>query len=143
MNEFPIGYMINPRLNINKAFIEQVDKCMNNKFVPITQLFIRETSPKNKTIVSAVLMFYETRKSPKKAFNVLSCVIYNIINNYVCIDYLACESKILSELPVDSGGGLKHGNKTFGGYNAIFVNEPNLLSWIFEEQRFCFHIEMY
>ena len=57
-----------------------------------------------------------------------------------CIDYLSCESKILI---VDSGGVFKHGNKTFGGYNAIFVNEPNFLSWLFEEQRFCFHIEMY
>ena len=66
MNKFPIGYTINPKLNINKAFIEQVDKCMNNTFVPITQIFIRETSPKNKTRVSAVLMFYETRKVPKK-----------------------------------------------------------------------------
>ena len=93
--------------------------------------------------MSAVLMFYETRKSPKKAFKVLSCVIYTIINNYVCIDYLAFESKILSELPVDSGGGFKHGNKCFGGYNAIFVNEHNFLSWIFEEQKFCCHIEMY
>ena len=49
-------------------------------------------------------MFYETRKNTKKSFKVLSCVIYTIINNYVCIDYLACEPKKSSELPVGSGG---------------------------------------
>ena len=43
----------------------------------------------------------------------LSCVIYTIIINYVCIDYLARDSKKLSELSVDIGGGFKHGNKSY------------------------------
>ena len=43
----------------------------------------------------------------------LSCVIYTIIKNYVCIDYLACQSKILSEIPVGYRGGSKHGEKSF------------------------------
>ena len=64
---------------------------MNNKFGPSTQPFIRATLSKNKKRVLALLMFYETRKNPKKAFKVLSFVIYKIISNYVCIDYLACE----------------------------------------------------
>ena len=83
--------MINPRFNINKAFREQVDKCMNNIFGSITQPFIRYTLAKNDTRVLAILMFYETRKNTKKYFKVFSCVIYTIINNYVCIDYLVCE----------------------------------------------------
>ena len=91
INEFTIGYMINPNLNINKALREQVDKCMNTKFGPITQSHIRATSEKNKTRVLELLMSYETRKNTKKAFRVLSCVIYTIIKNYVCIDYLACQ----------------------------------------------------
>ena len=33
IKEFSIGYMIYPRLNINKAFREQVNKCMITKFV--------------------------------------------------------------------------------------------------------------
>ena len=41
-----------------------------------------------KTRVLALLMFYETRKKPKKVFKVLSCVIYTMISNYICIDYL-------------------------------------------------------
>ena len=34
------------------------------------------------------------RKNAKKIFRVLSCVIYTIIRNYVCIDYLGSEKKI-------------------------------------------------
>ena len=63
---------------------------MNNKFGPSTQPFIKAILAKNNTRVLALLMFYETRKNPKKAFKVLSCVIYKIISNYVFIDYLAC-----------------------------------------------------
>ena len=39
INYFSIGYMTNPKLNINKAFREQVHKCMNNIFGPSTQPF--------------------------------------------------------------------------------------------------------
>ena len=35
--EFSIGYMINPTLNINKAFKEKVAQCMKNTFGAITQ----------------------------------------------------------------------------------------------------------
>ena len=58
-------------------------------------------------------MFYETIKNPMKAFKVLSCVIYIIINIYVCIYYLACKSKKLRELTVSSRGGFKYGDKCF------------------------------
>ena len=44
--------------------------------------------------VLASIIFFETRgDNPKKAFRVLSCVIYRIIKHYDCIDYLACQSK--------------------------------------------------
>ena len=49
--EFLIGYMINKKLNINKAFREQLHKCMNNKFGPITQPHIRSTLSKKNTRV--------------------------------------------------------------------------------------------
>ena len=39
-------------------------------------------------------------------FKVLSCVLYTIISNYVCTDYLACGPKIPSELPFGNGRGL-------------------------------------
>ena len=43
----------------------------------------------------------------------LICVIYKKIKNCVCIDYLACQSKTLSEISVGSGGGSKHGDNSF------------------------------
>ena len=105
--------MINPTLNINKVFKEQVTKCMKTTFGEIAQSHISIILAKKNTRVLALLMFYETRKNPKKVFKVLSYVIYTIIRNYVCIDYLASESKQLSELPVGSGGGFKHEDKNY------------------------------
>ena len=46
INEFSIGYMINPKMNINKAFREQVHTCINNTFGPIPQPYIRSTIEK-------------------------------------------------------------------------------------------------
>ena len=108
-----------------KTSREQVKKCMNNPSSQITQPFIRSTLAKNKTRVLALLIFYEIRKNPKKAFKMLSCVIYTIISNYACIDYLACEWKKLSELPVVTGGGFKHGNKSYD--KILRIGIPELL----------------
>ena len=63
---------------------------MNITFGPINEPFIGATSAKKKTRVLALLMFYGTRKNPKKYLKVLSCFIYTIFNNYVSIDYVAC-----------------------------------------------------
>ena len=41
INEFEIGYMINPNLHVNKTFRYQVEKCMNTTFGAITQPFIK------------------------------------------------------------------------------------------------------
>ena len=82
--------MINPKLNINKSFREQVHTFRNNTFGPSTQPFIKSTLSRKKTRVLALFIFYETRKHPKKKFKVFSCVIYTIISNYVFIDYLDC-----------------------------------------------------
>ena len=63
---------------------------MFTTFGVITQHFIKSTLANNNTSVLALIMFYETR-ADKKYYRVLSCVIYTIIKNYVCIDYLACQ----------------------------------------------------
>ena len=68
-------------------------------------------------------MLHETRaKKPKKYFIVLRCVIYTIINNYVFIDYLACQSQKKSEISVDS----KYLEKYFSRILAIGI--PDLLT---------------
>ena len=40
VNEFSIGYMMNPNLSINKAFKEQVKICMKTTFYTTTQQHI-------------------------------------------------------------------------------------------------------
>ena len=94
VNEFTIGYMINTVFNVNKAFREQVETCMYTTFGEITQPFIKATFSKKNTSVLALIIFYDTRAyNPKKYFRALSCVIYNMIKNFVCIDYLYFKSK--------------------------------------------------
>ena len=46
INKFNIVYMINPGLNVNKAFREQVQTCMYTTFGEITQPFIKSTLAK-------------------------------------------------------------------------------------------------
>ena len=72
----------------------------------------------------ALVMFYDTR-AENISYRVLSCVIYTIINHCVCIDYLSCQSKTLSEISVGSGGISQHGDKRFGRILGIGI--PDLL----------------
>ena len=70
----------------------------------------------------ALLIFDETRAdNTKKYFKVLSCIIYTIISNYVCIDYLACESKKICKLLVGIVGCFKHRNKTYENILGIVI----------------------
>ena len=43
INEFEIGYMINPSLHVNKSFRDQVGKFINTTFGAFTQPFIKTT----------------------------------------------------------------------------------------------------
>ena len=53
---------------------------------------------KQNTRVLALVVFYELGNiNPRKMFKVLSCVIYTIIDRYVCIDYLGTEKNKISE----------------------------------------------
>ena len=64
---------------------------MNNTFGALKQPLIKKKSKKNKSVLS-LLIFDETKGiNPKKAFRLISCIIYIISDNYVCIDYLACQ----------------------------------------------------
>ena len=56
LNEFSIGYMMNPNLSINKAFKEQVKICKKTRFSTMNQQHISKTSfKKNSVIISYVL----------------------------------------------------------------------------------------
>ena len=47
INEFLIGYIVNPTLHVTKAFKEQVEKFTNDAFGTITQPFIKNPNKKN------------------------------------------------------------------------------------------------
>ena len=47
----------------------------------------------------ALIMIYENNgEKPKYIYRVLSCVVYSLIDNYVSIYYLSCQSKTLSSI---------------------------------------------
>ena len=55
----------------------------------------------------------------------LSCIIYTIIINYVCIDYLGSESKKLNDLHLGYGGSYEHVNKSYD--NLLGIGIPYML----------------
>ena len=68
---------------------------MNDTFVTIKQPLIRNTT-KRILFFKELLMVYEMRhKNATKSFRILSCFIYNIIDKYFYIDYLACQIKAI------------------------------------------------
>ena len=84
INEFYFAYMLNPILNKNKAFKDQVKACLNNKFGADNNKHINKTLMKQDTKVLALVVFYELGNfNPRKMFRVLSCVIYTIIDRCV------------------------------------------------------------
>ena len=92
INEFSVGYMMNPTLNRNIAFKDQVRVRLKQIFGPDTNSHISKTLQKLNTRVLALIIFYESgEKIIRKLFRVLSCVIYTIIDKYVCIDYLGSD----------------------------------------------------
>ena len=89
INEFSFAYMFNPTLHKNKVFKEQVKACLGNKFGADTNKHINNILLRRNTRVIALVVHYEHGYlKSRKLFKVLSCVIYTIIDRYVCIDYL-------------------------------------------------------
>ena len=96
-NQFKIGYMINRSLHVNKVFREKVEKFSRDIYHENTMKNIKNVMRKKNTCVIALIILYESKsKTPVKVYKVLSYVIYYLINNYVLIDYLCCQSKTLS-----------------------------------------------
>ena len=109
--------MVNPTLHVNKTFKEKVKNAWMICLVQ-SHIFIKYTMKKKNTRVLAWVMFYETgHKNVTKYFRVLSCVIYSIIGNYVCIDYLACQSKKLRDICIDR----KYLGKSFNKFLGIWI----------------------
>ena len=61
INEFSIGYMINPNLSMKKYFREQVKVCMRITFSTSTMTHISKILLKPNTRVLLLVLFYENR----------------------------------------------------------------------------------
>ena len=130
INQFSFGYMMNPDLYRNKALKQQVKVCFRNTFGLDTTSRINTILMKKNTIVLALVIFYESGNiNPRKMFKVLSCVIYTIIEKYVCIDYLGTEKKEIRDLNIGSTLSSKHDGMD---YNNLFgIGIPDVLLDIF------------
>ena len=62
INEFSIGYMMNPNLHKKKVFREQVKVGIKNTFGTSTNAHIGKILLKENTRVLALVMMYENRK---------------------------------------------------------------------------------
>ena len=62
VNQFSIGYMINPKLHDNKVFREQVKKYIRATFHQNITESIRNVMRKKNKCVIALIIFYESKK---------------------------------------------------------------------------------
>ena len=115
---------MNKNLSINKAFKEQAKICLKTTFSTTTLSHISKILLKPDTRVLALVMFHENRKKCKENFRVLSFLIYTNKINYVCIDSLGSERKILSYLRPGPGGSYKNFNKSYD--NVLGFGIPDL-----------------
>ena len=78
INEFSIGYMVNPNLNMKKLFREKVKVCRKTTFSSSTMTHISKILLKPNTRVLALVMFFDNIKKCKEIFqSVEFCNIYN------------------------------------------------------------------
>ena len=56
---------------------------------------------KNKYVIALMIIYEYNEKDTKTVYRVLSCVIYTLVDNYVFIDYLSCQSKILYYISIN------------------------------------------
>ena len=118
--------MFNPTLHKNKVFREQVKACFNNTFGADKNKHINRTWMKRNTRVLALIVFDELGNiNPRKMFKVLSCVIYTIIDRYVCIDYLGTEKKKIRELRLGYTLQIKHDGMDYD--NLFGIGIPDIL----------------
>ena len=125
INEFTFGYMIIPNLFKNR-YLKNKWKCVSKTHLVQIPLLILIKYYRKNTRVLALVIFYESGKTnPRKIFRVLSCVIYNIIDKCVCINYLGNDKFKISHLKIACTGSSKHDGMD---YNNLFgIGIPYIL----------------
>ena len=61
INQFEIGYVINPSLHVNKGLREQIDKLLNATFHAKTMKNIKYDLKNKNTCVIEIIFFYNTK----------------------------------------------------------------------------------
>ena len=124
--DFSFAYMCNPHLHINEMFTKQVKACLSKTFGDDTNKQINLIMKQPNTRVFALIMIYEQgQNQTEKRFKVLSCVIYTMIDKYVCIDYLCTLKNKLREIKVNHANLNKHEDQD---YNNLFgIGIPDIL----------------
>ena len=96
--------------------------CLSNTFGANTNKHINDILLRPNTRVIALIVNYEHGGfSTRKFFKVLSCVIYTIIDRYVCIDYLCTEKNRLSELKLGLTLKTKHEDQDYDNLFGIGI----------------------
>ena len=92
--------------------------------IKIPILILIQYHRKKNTRVLALVVFYELGNiNPGKIFKVLSCVIYTIIDRYVCIDYLGTEKKKICELRLGCTLQSKHEGMDYANLFGIGITD--------------------
>ena len=97
-NQFAIVYMINHSRHINKVFREQVEICLRSTFYENTIENIRYVMKNKDTCVITLFVLMRVKGKPISVYRVLSCDLYSIIEVFVCIYNLSCQSKNFSSI---------------------------------------------
>ena len=79
INQFSIGYMINPTLNVNKMLRYQIMIFLKEIFHHSTIKGIKNFMIKKDTCIIAPVMFYGTKTKKIKVYKVLSCVLCSVM----------------------------------------------------------------
>ena len=95
--------MINHSPKFNNAFLTQVEIFLGDYLYISTMKTIKNCIMKKNTSIIALIIIYENNgKDTKTVYKVLICVVYTLIENYVCIEYLSCQSKTLCDISSNS-----------------------------------------
>ena len=95
--------MINPPIYIINVFRTQLQKFLGCYFCISTMKTIKFFLMNKNTSLMALTTIYETFGIALiKMYRVLSCVLYTLIDNYVCIDCLSFQSKKLCNIANNS-----------------------------------------
>ena len=95
VHKFHMGYITHTSLKKHRTHREQVIKTFQSAFKLITLECIKNDISKNNVSVISLIVFHENRTI--LMYNVIGVVMYTIIDDYICLDYLGLLQAKLSK----------------------------------------------